>query len=178
MPTAFVAFIAALTLLLTVIGPASASSPVAPSPYSSVLLDGATSDIETATRYHCHDITVSTLTCFGSAADRDSDADVIQQRDVLTSDSLNSVATSSSGYVIAWEFIGYAGGSVLLSRSYDNLTSIGWNDKISSFKVYTTLSGAFYEHAYYSGQSRLFCCNAQVSSVGSLDNTFSSFYLP
>lgn len=120
---------------------------------------------------HCHDAIPRLLRCFTTRAARD--ASWRENR------SLRPLSTYAGGYVIAWVNASYAGSSVILSQDYTNLVTIGWNDRISSYKVYTNLTGGFYEHSNYSGLTQLFCCFSQVSYVGDAYNDkFTSINLP
>lgn len=60
----------------------------------------------------------------------------------------------------------------------DDLSSIGWNDMISSFKAMHGLSGHFATDALNGGRLfPTFCCNTQVPYVGDAWNDlFSSVY--
>jgi hypothetical protein len=134
-------------------------------------LDGRSVSLDIATQYHCHDFASPELRCFTSVEDHD--------LDFFGGDGNSVSVLSSSGYVIAWSGNSYSGSSVTLTQNYSNLGTIGWNDRISSYKVYTSLSGAFYEHTSYTGLVQTYCCNAQVAYVGDTrNNTFSSFKLP
>jgi hypothetical protein len=168
----------ALTILLPATGAEAtrgvSAQPSAPS--VSAWLDGRPIELATATKYHCHDVTPGYLTCFSDADDRDADASRALPE---ANDDESALAAASGAYVIAWDYTGYAGPSVMLTQDYPYLSTIGWNDKISSYKAYLQLTGYFYQHAQYAGSVQSFCCNAQVSSVGSsFNNTFSSMTLP
>lgn len=146
-------------LLLAIPGTTSATSP-------NVTLDGQPSTLRRATAFHCHDLIDVELQCFTSSADRDSAVE-------------KQTAVDSTGYVIAYAAISYGGSSVVLSQSYANLGSIGWNDVISSYRVFTNLTGGFYRNTSYGGGIQYFCCFTNVSYVGdSFNDTFSSFLLP
>jgi hypothetical protein len=93
--------------------------------------------------------------------------------------SRRALSVESSGYVIAWENSSFGGSSVVLSQNYASLVGIGWNDRISSYKVYTSLTGGFYQHINYGGRLQVFCCYQQIGYVGDLYNdTFSSITIP
>ena len=130
-----------------------------------VTLDGQPSTLNVATAFHCHDLVDLKLQCFTSSAERDRAVD--------------SQSENSTGYVIAYAAISYGGSSVVLSQSYANLGTIGWNNIISSYKVFTNLTGAFYQNTSYSGGTQHYCCFTNVSYVGdTFNDTFSSFLLP
>jgi len=79
------------------------------------------------------------------------------------------------GYVRVYNDAGFDGASMVLSASYENLSTIGWNDRISSYKSVNAGSGVFSEHASGAGNDTSFCCNVNVSYVGAAKNdTFSS----
>jgi hypothetical protein len=162
--------LAALTVVVTLISARPTLAAVAQEP--SAILDGERVRLSTAVQYHCHDLAYSQLRCFTTVEGRDDDV-------AIADSDGDGIMATSSGYVIAWSSPSYTGSSVVLSQSYANLGTIGWNDRISSYKVYTSLTGAFYEHTNYQGLTQQYCCLAQVSYVGSLyNNKFSSFYLP
>lgn len=152
---------------------AAESAPASTAGFSATL-DGEIADLATATKYHCHDLTPGILTCFRSADARDFDAEA------ATSTQGSAVELAGSGnYVIAWDYLGFAGSSVFLSQDYPYLSSLGWNDKISSYKAYMTRTGYFFQHAQYAGGVQAFCCNAEVTNVGAtFNNAFSSLNLP
>ena len=118
---------------------------------------------------HCHDLAYPELTCYSTAAERDA---------AFTTGG-DGAAALSSGYVIAYLHASYAGSSVILSQDYGNLGFIGWSDKISSYRVYTSPTGYFHEHTWYGGRAQAYCCFSSVAYVGdALNDTFSSFNLP
>jgi hypothetical protein len=120
---------------------------------------------------HCHDLGPMALTCFPTEAERDAALGAFAGDDI--------VLASSSGYVVAYSSPSFGGSSVVLSQDYGHLGHIGWDDRISSYKAYTPLTGYFFEHTWYGGRAQAYCCNAQVTYVGdALNNRFSSFDLP
>lgn len=139
--------------------------------YSRVLLDGRPAPLSLAASKHCIAQPSSTLVCFSRAAQRDR---VFQSR--LASTPLSATAT---GYVIAYQDSSYLGASVVLAQNYTNLGTIGWSDRISSYRVYTSLTGYFYQNSGYSGAFQSYCCFWQIPYVGnSFNDTFTSFELP
>ena len=141
------------------------NSPVA------VVLDGRFIGTATPAAAHCDDLIPGVLECFSRMSERDTVAELRM--------ALSPTGVSSSGYVVAYQDASFLGASVVLSQDYSNLGSIGWNDRISSYKVYTPLTGYFYGDAGYTGGMTSFCCNSQVSYVGDARNdSFSSFDLP
>lgn len=163
---------AAILLSITVVAPAQGAS-------LTVTLDGASTSLAEARSYHCHDLTRSQLTCFRSPTARDrAVADLLAGGAHRSGPSRLSL-TSGNGYVIAYAAITYGGASVVLSQDYGNLGTIGWDNIISSYKVFTNLTGAFYENAWYGGRTQYFCCYTNVSYVGDAYNDiFTSIDLP
>jgi hypothetical protein len=171
-PTRVLSLSLALTMLIVATHPASAATQDRVAPF----LDGNPATLAEATANHCHDLHAGAFECFTSEAERDAAVGtVLAGENAASSES----AAASSGYVIVWAAASFAGASTVLSQDYSNLTSLGWNDRISSYRVYTTGTGAFYDQAYYSGLTQFYCCFAQVSYVGNQYNDiFSSFNLP
>jgi hypothetical protein len=170
-------FVLAISLLGVLIcaPPAAARPYLLSSPFA--MLDGHRIPLAEVANYHCSDLAYPEIDCYTTSAARNL---AVASRN--RTQSANGVAgvnsLTSSGYVIAYREPSYAGSSVILSQDYSNLTSIGWNDVISSYKVFTS-SGAFYQHAFYAGLVQTFCCFTNVPYVGSAyDNLFSSFDLP
>jgi len=56
------------------------------------------------------------------------------------------------------------------------LASIGWNDKVSSFKARNFETGSFYTDWFHGGSADHFCCNETQPILGSWDNVYSSLY--
>lgn len=165
-----------LTLALTALILAASSAAAAEPGQLSVVLDGKPATVSQAAAYHCHDLRFGLLECYKDAADRDNAVAAILGN---AAEVLSPVAATSTGYVIVWADPTYAGASAVLSQDYANLGTIGWNDRISSYKVYTTYTGAFYDQANYQGLTQYYCCFSQVSYVGAQYNDiFSSFNLP
>lgn len=143
-----------------------------------VMLDGQPSTIAEAGGFYCHDLARSELHCFRTETARDRSVDkVLAGR--TAGGSLAPMGATSSGYVVAYAAISYGGNSVVLSQNYANLGSIGWDNIISSYKVFTSVTGKFFDNASYGGRYQPFCCYTNVSYVGdTLNDTFSSFRLP
>ena len=70
-------------------------------------------------------------------------------------------------YVTIFEHPTFSGASMHVSQDYGALVSIGWNDKISSYKGRNSETGRFWTDWFSSGTSWSFCCNSWVPSLGS-----------
>jgi hypothetical protein len=66
--------------------------------------------------------------------------------------------------------------ATVAKENYDAVAIIGWNDRVSSFTVRNSASGRFYADWFAGGSPYSFCCNQQVSTLGSWSDTFSSVY--
>jgi hypothetical protein len=117
----------------------------------------------------CHDFDYPVLRCFASPQALERDVD---QRVHIRAVSGTVVAT---GYVTFFENAGYDGARMTLSADQPWLNSIGWNDRISSFKSFGA-SGRFLENSPGSGFVYFFSSGVQVSYVGNFYNDkFSAF---
>ena len=123
-------------------------------------LDGKAIDPTRVGDYFCHDFDVPRIHCFRTA--------------VALEGAVSPLSTSSVNYVLIFENISYGGNFMFLSQDYSVLAWIGWNDRISSFKVQNGQSGRFWGDWLWSGSAYAFCCNSQVSSLGGYNDTFSS----
>jgi hypothetical protein len=77
-------------------------------------------------------------------------------------------------YVTIYDQSNYGGAYMNVSQDYTALLTVGWNDRVSSFKGRNSETGVFYIDWFYGGTSWSFCCNTQTPSLGSYNNTFSS----
>jgi hypothetical protein len=135
-------------------------------------VDGRPIKIAQIATFWCHDFDYPKIHCFRSAKD-------LEEAKVTQFVALAAVSPSfaAGDYVTIFDGQVYTGGAIDLSQSYDALWSIGWNDRVSSYKGRNSVSGKFWTDWYSSGTARSFCCNANVSSLpGNLDNAFSSVY--
>ena len=117
----------------------------------------------------CHDFDYPVLRCFASSQALD--------RDVAQRVSMKSVpaAVLATGYVTVWEHAGYDGARMTLYADQPWLSSVGWNDRISSFKSFGA-SGRFLENSPGSGFVYFFSSGVQVSYLSNTYNDkFSAF---
>ena len=124
-------------------------------------LDGKPIPLADVSKYHCDDFSYPEIRCSTSAL-------VTTTRATLLS------LLADIEYVTVYEFAMYGGASMIVSQDYSMLALIGWNDRISSFKGRNMETGRFWVDWFYSGNGWNICCNGQVPSLGSFDNTFSS----
>lgn len=110
--------------------------------------------------HHCHDLAWPVIRCFPTADDRDADAERTSRQQ-----SLDSVS-----YVVAFEHDNYAGVSITFSRDQPNLSTIGWNDAITSFKSLNGGHPRFWDNANYGTPYWQWATGAWVPNVGSGPN--------
>jgi hypothetical protein len=134
-----------------------------------VTLDGRPIPATAIAKHHCHDLEFPVVRCFSRASTRDLTVSAEVGR--VGIESLAAVA-----YVTMYDGAAFAGASFLVSQNYDALATIGWNDRVSSFKGRNSETGRFYTDWFAGGSSWAFCCNQQTGSLGSFNNTFSSVY--
>ena len=153
-------FVGMLSLLA---GPASADNLVRVT-YGDKVVRAA--DVASAS---CHDLDYPIIKCFATPAAMLLDAGVRQQVRPLTA--------LTTGYVIAYEHVGYAGSQLLLSANEAWLEDLGWNDRISSLKSFGA-TGNFRENSPAGGFIYAYSATTQVTTVGSTYNDkFSAFYI-
>ena len=124
-------------------------------------LDGKPLKLEDVGDWYCDDFSYPVIQCFTNSTE-------LEIRDATV------LSTSSIDYVTIYDFTTFAGSFMQVSQDYSVLATIGWNDRISSFKARNSQDGHFYTDWFYSGTGYYFCCNQQVTSLGAYDNTFSS----
>jgi hypothetical protein len=124
-------------------------------------LDGKPIPVEDVGKYNCDDFDYPHITCSSSRVVADTRATLVT---LLT----------SIDYVTIYDLSNYGGASMNISADYATLSTIGWNDRISSFKARNSETGTFWTDWFYGGTFYAFCCNTQVANLGSYSNTFSS----
>jgi hypothetical protein len=132
-----------------------------PEPALSATLDGKPIPLEEVGKHYCDDFAYPEIRCWSTRSSADSRALVVT---LLT----------SIDYVTIYDLTSFNGSFMNVSQDYAVLASIGWNDKISSFRAKNSETGTFYTDWFYGGSFWAFCCNSQLSTLGSYNNTFSS----
>lgn len=164
----------ALVALMVVTG-AGAGGAVARGPRDDTIvadLDGRRISVDEIPNWYCHDLDYPLIHCYTTAAELEAALDDAAGPEGLAG------ASAPVPYVYVYGDAGTLGPSTAISEPWDNLSWIGWNDKISSFKALNGLSGHFATDAYNSGRLYpTFCCNTVVTWVGDFWNDqFSSVY--
>jgi len=132
-----------------------------PEPQLSATLDGRPIPLEDVGKYYCDDFAYPEIRCWSTRVLADSRA-------------LAVTLLTSIDYVTIWDGTNFAGVFMNISQDYPALSAIGWNDRVSSFKARNSETGTFYTDWFYGGSFWGFCCNSQLASLGSFNNTFSS----
>lgn len=133
-------------------------------------LDGKPIALSSVALYHCHDLDVTVIHCFRRAAERDASIEN------ASAGLGGALAVAAVVYVTMYENASYGGASMAVSQDYDILATIGWNDRVSSYKGRNAETGRFYVDWFAGGISDSFCCNQWVSTLGSFNDAFSSVY--
>lgn len=126
-------------------------------------LDGKPIPLAEVGQWYCEDFDAPVIHCFSSSK-------------ALETSVAPILATTSVTYVVVYEFTAYQGAYLYISNNVTVLGTLGWNDRISSFSVRNSQSGWFWTDWFYGGTGYQFCCNSQVGSLGSFDDTFSSVF--
>jgi hypothetical protein len=158
---------AVLVGLLLAVAVSSTARAAAPEKITATL-DGRLIPASEIAEHDCHDLDFPIIRCFAEASDRDASLSVLA--------GVHVAAAAGLTYVTVWDGTNFTGASITLSQNYDTLVTIGWNDAISSFKGRNSETGRFYVDWFHGGASYSFCCNQQVGSLGTLNNTFTSVY--
>lgn len=137
-------------------------------------LEGRPIPAADAGRYHCEDIDFPRIHCYASAGELEQ---AVARRLVAPQPPgpQGVVASTATTYVRVFADKVFAGASAYLSTPYDDLSVIGWNDRISSFQGLGGAGGTFFQHIYGGGAAYPFNANQWVTYVGDTYNdTFSS----
>ena len=129
-------------------------------------LEGTSIPLADVGKHFCHDLDAPAIHCFADLATLDA---------AVASRKATGVGALAVSYVQVFADRDYGGPAAYLSASYSNLGTIGWNDRISSYKVLISGSGEFREHINFVGEIDTFCCTQRVTYVGdSLNDKYSS----
>lgn len=117
--------------------------------------------------HHCHDVMYPLIECFDSGSARDLDLAAHDASNAPSSASASALLTS---YVTWYEAINYGGSSFTASSSYSDLSSISWDNRISSFKSLNGGRPKWWQNSNFSGISWHWLAGAQIPDVGSSAN--------
>jgi hypothetical protein len=117
-------------------------------------LEGQAIPIRQVARYHCHDGAFPAIRCFRTRVARDRD----------------TRSLAATFYVQVFEHENYGGPSFSVATAVSNLGTLGWNDRITSFKSLNGGRPRFFEHTGYGGTWWQWPAGASVPNVGSAAN--------
>lgn len=139
--------------------------PVAAKPSPTVAmtadLDGAPIKLAQVADWYCDDFSYPAIHCFSTP-------------DALEARTSQLLSVTAVDYVTVYEFSSFAGSYMHMSQDYTVLLTLGWSDRISSLKGRNSEQSHFFADWFYGGYAYPVCCNAQIGTLGTLDNTFSS----
>ena len=124
-------------------------------------LDGKPIPLGDVGRYYCDDFEYPVINCSKSVV-------------VPTLRGTLAALVAGVDYVTIFDGAYYGGALMNLSQDYASLMTIGWNDKISSFKGRNSETGRFTTDWFFGGSTWSFCCNSMVPTLGTWNNTFSA----
>jgi hypothetical protein len=157
--------VASAILLAAIVAPQASADDL------SATLDGKRIRIDRVPSLNCHDFDYPVIRCFSTP---DLVAADIAAR--LDAGSAEGARLLSTGYVTVFQDVYYGAPFISLSNDQTSLSSIGWNDRISSFKSYGA-SGGFYEHSPTGGTWYAYGSSTQIGSLGAMNDKFSAFYI-
>lgn len=161
-------------LLVCPVGAQAGESAGQPDGHLSASLDGQPIPLVEVSRHHCHDFAYPQYTCFRTARERDRDmpqfvaARSIQRTAVRGIN--GALGTLGVNYVLFFEHSDYGGYSSVTSNPVPDLSVVGWNNKISSFKSTNGGRPRWWDGTSYSGSSWQWGVSAWVSYVGDVAN--------
>jgi hypothetical protein len=149
-------------------------APVAASSGLVATLAGRPISLQQAGSLSCHDFDYPALRCFATPEALGADVErQVEGRSVST----QGFDSAQVLYVTVFEHASFAGRYMVISADQAWLSSVGWNDMISSLQSHGA-SGNFRENSPASGFIYFFSPNSSVSYVGDAYNDkFSSVYV-
>jgi hypothetical protein len=156
----------AMVFLVIVGGSVAAAEPIS----VSATFGGAAISLQEARGLSCHDFDFPILRCFATAATLEIE---VAKRVQVRAAALAPLVVD--GYVTVYEHAQYAGSALTLSADQPWLSSIGWNDRISSFISFGAI-GNFREDSPGGGFIYGYGATTRVSSLSNTYNDkFSAF---
>ncbi len=122
-------------------------------------LNGTKIDGDEIHLWHCDDASAPVIQCYRSEEERD---DAIKSHGVTASD--------IGDYVTVYADENYDGGSFTMTGPYPNLSVIGWNDVVTSFKSRNGRHPRFYRDSGYGAPWWQWTTGAWIANVGSSAN--------
>jgi hypothetical protein len=137
----------------------------------SATLEDAAISLQEARELSCHDFDFPVLRCFATAGLLETEV----ARRVQVRAAAGPAPLAGDGYVTVYENVLYSGSALTLSADQAWLSSVGWNDRISSFKSFGA-TGNFREDSPTGGFIYGYGATTQISSLtGTYNDKFSAF---
>jgi hypothetical protein len=160
----------AALLLVCPVGAQAGQSARRPDGHLWAVLEGQPIRLVNVGRYHCHDFAFPLYTCFTTAGERNRDVAEVLAARTLRRPGLGTInsplGTQSVDYVLFYEHSAYAGASALVSIPVPDLSVLGWNNRISSFKSTNGGRPKWWDGTSYSGLNWQWGVSVWVSYVG------------
>jgi hypothetical protein len=158
--------LASLLLIAASIAPISVAAAGPKEDRLRAFLDGKPIPLGEVGEHYCHDFDYPEIQCYSTAAELEG---------TTASPEMAALAAGVT-YVTVYDYTLYAGSYMHISQDYWSLSTIGWNDRISSYIARNYETGSFWTDWFYGGTRWNFCCNSSVSDLGGFSNTFSSVF--
>ena len=162
---------AALILSILVAAFSANNAAASNSPRQIAFFHGKEIPLSRVAQNHCHNALGSTILCFDSQAERDASL----RRTIDAQREMSPASDLSVNYVTFFADINFGGASFTTADPISDLGSIGWNDRISSFKSLNSGHPKWWKDISYSGPAWQWVAGSWVANVGSdANDQFSS----
>ncbi len=169
--TSMLALLAAAVLAVFAVATGTATTRATSTPAPVADLAGVLIPIGEVAAHYCHDLDYPRIHCFAQPEELESAVSATQ-----TSRTLQVAAGAQ--YMKLFDLAGYTGTYIILSLDYNDLSTIGWNDRASSYIGVNNLAFGLWTAWYMTGSGIVGCCNQRASSLSStFDNQISSTQL-
>lgn len=143
-------------------------------PTLSADLDGRAIALAEVSDFYCHDFEWPAIHCFSTPAGVEQAVTQVAM-DRIPGAASTAEAVSALSYIRIFDWTWYAGAYIYLSQDYDDLSVIGWNDRISSYTGSNNQTSVLFVDTYHQGVGFFVCCNNKASTLSStFDNKISS----
>jgi hypothetical protein len=158
--------------VLTLVAMSMAAAPVADATPGTVTadLDGVAIAVDQIPEHFCHDRAYPVIHCFATPQGLAAAFEALDGARIAR-------AATATDYVIVYSNTSYGGSYLYISQDYDTLVTVGWNDRIRSYRGLNSELGRFWTDWFHSGAALDFCCNSNVPSLSAtFDQKITSVY--
>lgn len=158
--------------VLTLVAMSMAAAPVAGGTPSKVTadLDGVAISVDQVPEHFCYDRDFPVIHCFATPGGLEAAFEDLDRANVAE-------AVTATDCVIVYSSTYYAGSYLYISQDYDTLVTVGWNDRIRSYRGLNSELGRFWTDWFRNGTALDFCCNSNVPSLSAtFDQKITSVY--